>query len=189
MGGPSAPGHPALADLLGAGEVACHPFVIGELACGDLRDRQVILDLLSALPALPKAADAEALDFIARNGLMGRGWAWWTCTCWPRAPGRDRSVDPRPKAGPSDRPSEMRRLRGSAAGGVPWPGRWRPRRTPSLARGWAFGPNHGTRLGGCCLGVAAKRRGGTRLACGLLSPLYSLVVGLSSSVQTSRGGD
>jgi hypothetical protein len=66
-------GSDALAELLRAGEAACHPFVVGELACGDIRNRRAILPLLSALPVLPKADDAEVLEFIDRHGLMGRG--------------------------------------------------------------------------------------------------------------------
>ena len=59
--------------LLIAGEVACHPFVIGELACGGLRNRRQILELLQALPSLPKAEDDEILLFIERHSLMRRG--------------------------------------------------------------------------------------------------------------------
>ena len=62
-----------LVELLHSGEVACHPFVIGELACGGIRNRDVFLELLSALPALKKAEDDEVLDFIGRHGLMNRG--------------------------------------------------------------------------------------------------------------------
>jgi hypothetical protein len=62
-----------LAELLHAGEVASHPFVIGELACGGIRNREVFLALLSALPVLAKAEDAEVLDFIDHHRLMGRG--------------------------------------------------------------------------------------------------------------------
>ena len=63
----------ALADLLNAGEVACHPFVVGELACGGIRNRSEILSLLSALPSLSKAEDDEVLLFIDRHSLTGRG--------------------------------------------------------------------------------------------------------------------
>lgn len=66
-------GNDALAALLRADEVACHPFVIGELACGSLRNRAELLTLLSALPPLPKVADDEALGFIDRHRLMGKG--------------------------------------------------------------------------------------------------------------------
>ena len=66
-------GNEELAKRLRADEVACHPFVIGELACGNLRNRSELLALLSALPAVPKADDQEALAFIEQHGLMGRG--------------------------------------------------------------------------------------------------------------------
>jgi len=63
----------ALAALLEAGEVACHPFIVGELACGGIQNRPEILSLLSALPSLTKAEDDEVLLFIDRHRLMGRG--------------------------------------------------------------------------------------------------------------------
>lgn len=66
-------GEPRLAALLGESEALCHPFVVGELACGHLRNRGEILDLLEALPSLEKAGDDEILRFIERNRLQGRG--------------------------------------------------------------------------------------------------------------------
>ncbi len=50
-----------------------HPFVLGELACGDLKNRGEVLRLLDDLPAAPTATDPEALEFIERRALMGRG--------------------------------------------------------------------------------------------------------------------
>jgi hypothetical protein len=50
-----------------------HPFVIVELACGNLRNRDGILKLLNDLPRSPVASPAEALHFIERNQLMGLG--------------------------------------------------------------------------------------------------------------------
>ena len=66
-------GDDRLAELLLAGEVACHAFVIGELACGRIRNRDEVLALLSALPTLAKADDPEVLDFIERHHLAGTG--------------------------------------------------------------------------------------------------------------------
>lgn len=66
-------GEPVLFDLLNAGQVLAHPFVIGELACGNLRNRKVVLSLLKDLPAAPVATDEEVLFFIERHGLMGKG--------------------------------------------------------------------------------------------------------------------
>ncbi len=62
-----------LGALLDAGAVCCHPWVIGELACGNLRARQEILTLLKGLPSLAVASDEEVLFFIERHQLMGRG--------------------------------------------------------------------------------------------------------------------
>lgn len=53
--------------------VVTHPFVIGELACGNLRNTTEVLDLLGRLPAAPAARDAEALAFIEGRRLSGRG--------------------------------------------------------------------------------------------------------------------
>ncbi|MDE0354909.1 MAG: type II toxin-antitoxin system VapC family toxin [Deltaproteobacteria bacterium] len=62
-----------LAHLLDTDQALIHPFVIGELACGNLARRQEILAMLQDLPALPAAEDSEVLYFIGRNQLMGRG--------------------------------------------------------------------------------------------------------------------
>lgn len=64
---------PRLVELLNSGRIFTHPFVIGELVCGNLADRQTILSLLQALPTAPMASDEEVLFFIERHGLMGRG--------------------------------------------------------------------------------------------------------------------
>ncbi len=66
-------GDKALADLLDAGMVLTHPFVIGELALGNLRQRELVLNALSDLPCAHIATDAEALRFIGRHVLFGRG--------------------------------------------------------------------------------------------------------------------
>ncbi|MBA3426067.1 MAG: type II toxin-antitoxin system VapC family toxin [Rubrobacter sp.] len=66
-------GEPLLAASLEGGRVMMHPFVLGELACGNLKNRSEVLKLLGDLPAAPTATDTEALDFIERRALMGRG--------------------------------------------------------------------------------------------------------------------
>lgn len=69
-------GNATLRRLLEAGEVTCHSFVIGELACGTLRNRISILELLGKLPAEPAAEDFEVLELIEARRLMGRGLGW-----------------------------------------------------------------------------------------------------------------
>jgi predicted nucleic acid-binding protein len=66
-------GVPALAAALERGSVLMHPFVRGELACGNLKNRREVLRLLGDLPEAPIATNVEALDFIERRALMGRG--------------------------------------------------------------------------------------------------------------------
>jgi len=66
-------GNPALVDLLNAGGALTHPFVIGELALGDLRQRTIVLDALSALPQASVPTDVEVLHFIGSHHLFVRG--------------------------------------------------------------------------------------------------------------------
>ena len=67
---------PRLRALLADAAVACHPFVIGELACGTMRNRDVVLDLLERLPSLPVAQHGEVLTLIESRRLAGRGLGW-----------------------------------------------------------------------------------------------------------------
>ena len=66
-------GVPRLAEALEGQEVLVHPFVIGELACGEFDKRREVLNLLSALPASAVETDDETLLFIERHRLMGKG--------------------------------------------------------------------------------------------------------------------
>ncbi|WP_310450746.1 type II toxin-antitoxin system VapC family toxin [Sulfuritalea sp.] len=66
-------GSPALAALLQNEAVCTHDFVIGELACGNLRNRAEVLGLLQSLPRLSAATEDETLFFIEQQHLMGRG--------------------------------------------------------------------------------------------------------------------
>jgi predicted nucleic acid-binding protein len=63
----------ALTALLDAGDALAHPFVIGEIAMGNLRRRDaVLLDLLD-LPGAVVASDREVLQFVGENLLFGIG--------------------------------------------------------------------------------------------------------------------
>jgi predicted nucleic acid-binding protein len=66
-------GDKALTALLETGMVLVHPFVIGELALGNLRQRETVLNAVSGLPRASVVTDAEALHFIDRHALFGRG--------------------------------------------------------------------------------------------------------------------
>jgi predicted nucleic acid-binding protein len=67
---------PALRSLLEGAEVYCHPFVIGELACGNLKNRDEILSLLASLDKTTPVEDYEALEFVESNQLYGCGLGW-----------------------------------------------------------------------------------------------------------------
>jgi predicted nucleic acid-binding protein len=66
-------GDDRLSGLLNEGLVCCHPFVLGELACGNLKNRTEILSLLQALPSTETANHEEIMAFIEYNSLMGKG--------------------------------------------------------------------------------------------------------------------
>lgn len=62
-----------LARLLAEGQVLAHPFVTGELALGNLRNRDAILGALQDLPQAGVATESEVLRFIGQKGLYGLG--------------------------------------------------------------------------------------------------------------------
>jgi predicted nucleic acid-binding protein len=66
-------GNRHLVHLLEDGEVVCHSFIIGELACGNINNRTEILTLLKSLPTTPKIDLDEYLYFMEKNHLFGFG--------------------------------------------------------------------------------------------------------------------
>ncbi len=90
---------PHLGDLLVAGHIVTHTAVIGELACGSLRERDRVLQNLRCLATLPQPRGEEALHLVEHHRLWGRGLDWTgvlvLCSC--RADGamlwtRDRAL-------------------------------------------------------------------------------------------------
>jgi hypothetical protein len=85
----------ALCKLLDDGVVLCHPFVIGEMACGNMKNRDKILDLLAALPKADIASHEEAMHLVTDRKLWGKGMGWidvhllasallTNCTLWTK---------------------------------------------------------------------------------------------------------
>lgn len=62
-----------LVSLLEAGEVLGHPFVAGEIALGNLQQRDHILRFLRRLPQAASASHTEVMHIIDREALFGRG--------------------------------------------------------------------------------------------------------------------
>lgn len=63
-------------DLLTANEVIIHPFIIGEIACGNFTNRGEVLSMLHRLPALSVTDDSLVLYFIDQNKLAGSGMGY-----------------------------------------------------------------------------------------------------------------
>ncbi len=66
-------GNAQLETLLNEGIVICHPFIIGEIACGTMKNRVQILSLLQSIPTAETAEHIEVLQFIERYRLTGKG--------------------------------------------------------------------------------------------------------------------
>lgn len=69
-------GRADLRACLETGEVVCHPFVVGELACGTIRQRDEVLSLLAALAQITVADHAEVMHLVEAHQLMGTGLGW-----------------------------------------------------------------------------------------------------------------
>ena len=65
--------NPHLVSLLKQGQILIHPMVIGELACGNMRDRAVVMRLLRGLPRILVATHYEVLFLIESHRFIGRG--------------------------------------------------------------------------------------------------------------------
>jgi predicted nucleic acid-binding protein len=66
----------ALNQVLADGMAGIHPYVIGELACGNIRNRDNTLRLLRALPLAPVANDSEIYYLLDTYRLWGMGLGW-----------------------------------------------------------------------------------------------------------------
>ena len=66
-------GDEILAEMLDRREILMHPYVIGELAVGNLKPRAEILEILHDVPQVDVATDQEVLHFIETAKLFGEG--------------------------------------------------------------------------------------------------------------------
>ena len=69
-------GNAQLRQLLQDGDVATHPYVIGELACGSLPNRATTLYMLGNLPRVAVLSDELVLRAIDQRKLWGKGVGW-----------------------------------------------------------------------------------------------------------------
>ena len=68
--------NPSLQGLLNKALVLTHPFVLGELACGTIKNRAAILGYLDALPKVTDASHEETFALMEARKLWGRGIGW-----------------------------------------------------------------------------------------------------------------
>ena len=66
-------GNPKLKILLLETAVFSHPFIIGELACGNIKNRKEVFSLLGTLPTSLEVTSKEFHYFVEHNKLMGKG--------------------------------------------------------------------------------------------------------------------
>lgn len=67
---------PALQRLLDNDLVVCHPLVIGEIACGNMKHRSEVIESLAVLPTTPIIEYQEVMTFIETHKLFGQGLGW-----------------------------------------------------------------------------------------------------------------
>ena len=69
-------GEPSLVEQLNQQQILMHGMVLGELAIGKFKNRQLLLDRWQALPFIPSATDSQVLQFLETHQLMGLGVGW-----------------------------------------------------------------------------------------------------------------
>ena len=72
-------GEAEMVRLLEAERLLVHPFVVGEIACGNLRNRTGVLGGLDELPEIAVASRHEVREAIERRRLSGRGIGYVDC--------------------------------------------------------------------------------------------------------------
>jgi predicted nucleic acid-binding protein len=69
-------GNDELQRSLRDGSILMHPFVLGEIACGNLKRRTEALSDLMQLPSSTCAEHGEVLAFVEHEHLFGTGLSW-----------------------------------------------------------------------------------------------------------------
>ena len=68
-----------LSQLLAENQVLVHPFIIGEIFIGHVRNRDEVMTLLGYLPQIKTATEMEVQTLVRKNRLFGRGLSWIDC--------------------------------------------------------------------------------------------------------------
>ena len=75
-------GNNGLAERLVGGLVCTHPYVVGELALGNLKQRATVLEAVQHLPPLATATDPQALPLSTPTRCTARASATSMFICW-----------------------------------------------------------------------------------------------------------
>lgn len=70
---------PELQALLEADQVVTHPFVVGELCLGNIKERERVLLYLGELDTVPIVEEGQVRRLVERHRLWGRGLGWVDC--------------------------------------------------------------------------------------------------------------
>ena len=65
-----------LVELIDGESAGMHPFVLGELALGNLKNRAAVLGYLNRLPQAPLAQESEVHHLLESRRLWARGLGW-----------------------------------------------------------------------------------------------------------------
>jgi predicted nucleic acid-binding protein len=69
-------GEPLVVEKLRQGQIVMHGMVLGELAIGNFKNRQLLLKRWKSLPMIQAATDEQVLELLETHQLMGRGIGW-----------------------------------------------------------------------------------------------------------------
>jgi predicted nucleic acid-binding protein len=68
-----------LSQLLAENQVLVHPFIVGEIFIGHIRNREEVMTLLGYLPQIKTATELEVQELVQKHRLFGRGLGWIDC--------------------------------------------------------------------------------------------------------------
>ena len=69
-------GNAVLTNLLNAKLVLMHPFVLGEIACGSVKQRSIVLNELATMKRAAFASHEETMNLLETRALWARGVGW-----------------------------------------------------------------------------------------------------------------
>ncbi len=69
----------SVTDLLKLPNICCHPYIVGEVAIGNLGNRNEVLETMKGLPTVEVARQDFVLKFVRQRKLYGKGIGFVDC--------------------------------------------------------------------------------------------------------------